>query len=125
MFIEWPIFSEADFTEKCRNLYFCTTGYSPAHFIIVNSGLYFLFAEQSDIAPEHKAAELRRYSSLCRSNFERALEKLHLLITPSLEACQALILGVFSPFYFKYQTYTNICRHFLQPSSRSHPFVYV
>ncbi|OBT48994.1 hypothetical protein VE00_00048 [Pseudogymnoascus sp. WSF 3629] len=95
MFLEWPILSEADFTEKCRNLYFCTTGYSPAHFIIVNSGLYFLFAEQSDTAPEHKAAELRRYSSLCRSNFERALEKLHLLITPSLEACQALILGAF------------------------------
>ncbi|KFZ19761.1 hypothetical protein V502_03482 [Pseudogymnoascus sp. VKM F-4520 (FW-2644)] len=95
MFVEWPIFSEDDFTEKCRNLYFCTTGYSPAHFIIVNSGLYFLFAEQSDTAPEHKAAELRRYSSMCRSNFERALEKLHLLITPSLEACQALLLGAF------------------------------
>ncbi|OBT60808.1 hypothetical protein VE03_09795 [Pseudogymnoascus sp. 23342-1-I1] len=95
MFLEWPIFSEDDFTDKCRNLYFCTTGYSPAHFIIVNSGLYFLFAEQSDTAPEHKVAELRRYASICRSNFLRALEKLHLLITPSLEACQALLLGAF------------------------------
>lgn len=98
MFLEWPIFSEDDFTEKCRNLYFCTTGYSPAHFVIVNSGLYFLFAEQSDTAPDHEAAELRRYASMCRSNFERALEKLHLLITPTLEACQALIFGVFAHF---------------------------
>lgn len=104
MFIEWPIFSEADFTEKCRNLYFCTSGYSPAHFIIVNTGLYFLFAERSETVPENKAAELLRYSSMCRINFERALEKLHLLIAPSLETCQALTLGVFGPLYFKYQT---------------------
>ncbi|KFY26996.1 hypothetical protein V493_03750 [Pseudogymnoascus sp. VKM F-4281 (FW-2241)] len=100
MFIEWPVFSEADFTEKCRNLYFCTTGYSPAHFIIVNTGLYFLFAERSETAPENKAAELLRYSSMCRTNFERALEKLHLLIAPSLETCQALTLGAFFALEF-------------------------
>jgi len=94
MFFEWPIIEQSDFTEKCRNLYFCTTGYSPAHFAIVNSGLYYLFMERSLSLSGHDASEAQRYASMCRYNFEQTLEKLHLLISPSLEACQALILGV-------------------------------
>lgn len=94
MFLEWPIIEQSNFTEKCRQVYFCTIDVSPARLIIVNLGLYYLFMEHSFSLSGNDASEARRYASLCRYNFERTIEKVHLLIAPSLEACQALLLGV-------------------------------
>ncbi|KAH8651600.1 hypothetical protein BGZ60DRAFT_549870 [Tricladium varicosporioides] len=100
MFVEWPIIEQADFTEKCRDLYFCTTRYSPAHFIIVNAGLYYLFTEMSYTIEGHKAAEYLRCALMCRSNLEQSLEKLSLFVAPSLEACQALLFGAYYALEF-------------------------
>jgi len=90
-FIEMPVILLSDFTEMCRTLYFCTSGYSPALFAIVNAGLYYLFEDKQ---PNVKTADDARYASMCRSNFALLLESFHLIMAPSLEACQALILGV-------------------------------
>lgn len=126
MYLEWPIIDQADFTEKCRDLYFCTTGYSPAQFIIVNIGLYYMFREQSFTLGEPEAAEYRRCSSMCRTNFEQSLERLHLLIAPSLEACQALVFGVIQILSFSFgRALVDIHRHFMQPNLLNQLYVYV
>jgi hypothetical protein len=98
-FLEMPVVLLSDFTEMCRTLYFCTSGYSLALFAIVNAGLYYLFEEKLESA---KTADDGRYASMCRSNFALVLESFHLVVAPSLEACQALILGVQAPLPISY-----------------------
>jgi hypothetical protein len=98
-FLEMPVILLSDFTEMCRTLYFCTSGYSPALFAIVNAGLYYLFEEKLATS---KTADDERYASMCRSNFALLLESFHLVMAPSLEACQALILGVWPSLLILY-----------------------
>ena len=73
-------------------MFFCTEDYPLAVFAIVNGGLYYLFLEFSLLDgcdPEYEG-----YYILCRSNFERALGSFHLLMAPTKENVEALVLGV-------------------------------
>lgn len=78
----------------CRNLYFSITDSSTALFTIVNCGLSCIFLEYS--SPTHPIYDLEfeSYASLCLRNYELALDSFNLSIEPSLENCQALLLGV-------------------------------
>jgi len=40
-----PFLNPDRFIEKCKALYFCIDGYTPANAIIVNGGLFYLFTE--------------------------------------------------------------------------------
>ena len=84
-----------EFTEKCREVYFCTEAYSPATFIIVNCGLYNLFLELSFTAKDCLIEEnYQAYLRLCKYNTETALASLKLLVLATKEIIQALTLGV-------------------------------
>lgn len=97
MFLEAPMFEVVQFSEMCRNLYFCTTDYSPALFAIVNAGLAHLFAEGAFTKEGSTADDWQRYASICGLNFELTMENINIFIAPSLESCQALICGVGVP----------------------------
>ncbi|KAK2761610.1 hypothetical protein FQN54_001438 [Arachnomyces sp. PD_36] len=65
--------------------------YPLSAFVLVNGGLYYLFLELAltgDGKPEYD-----QYSTLCRSNFERAFANYPLLCEPTFENLQALLLG--------------------------------
>ncbi|OAP61648.1 hypothetical protein AYL99_03851 [Fonsecaea erecta] len=80
------------FIESCRKVYFATEDYSPAVFIIVNAGLYYLFQEKS-FMDESNSSAYREYHYLCRDNLETALANLPLLLPRSKEIIEALLLG--------------------------------
>ena len=84
------------FIETCRKVYFATEDYNIAIFIIVNAGLYYLFQEKS-IMDEQRREEYLRYHYLCRDNLETALTSLPLLLPPTREMIEALLLGVSKP----------------------------
>ena len=83
------------FLESCRKVYFATEDYNIAIFITVSAGLYYLFQEKS-ITDEQRREEFLRYQYLCRDNLETALASLSLLLTPTREMIEALLLGVSS-----------------------------
>lgn len=84
-----------DFADLCRSVYATRPGFSAALFALVNGGLYYIFAEQEVARAEERVAlDLGRFAVMCRENFEVVLENFHLSTSPSLEACQALALGV-------------------------------
>lgn len=64
-----------------------------AIFIIVNTGLYYLFQEKSVMDPS-KSEEHLKYHYLCRDNLETALANLPLFLPPKREMVEALLLGV-------------------------------
>lgn len=92
--MEFPLLDPNKFQEMCQRVYFPVEEYSPAVFTIVNAGLSRLIAEYGTAASLDDASEYKKYSSLCRSNFEGGLQNFQLLATPSLENCQALVFGV-------------------------------
>ncbi|KAL3420027.1 fungal specific transcription factor domain-containing protein [Phlyctema vagabunda] len=93
LFLEAPLIEWPDFAEMCRNLWFCTTEYSPGHFVVVNGGLHAVFSEYSHTLPQDDAITFRRYADMCRLNFELALENFNLCVAPTIETCQALLYG--------------------------------
>ncbi|RDW69777.1 hypothetical protein BP6252_08797 [Coleophoma cylindrospora] len=95
MFLEAPMFEVTQFSEMCKNLYFCTTDYSPALFTIVNAGLAHLFAQGAFEKEGSAATEWQRYAYICGLNFELTMENLTIFLAPSLESCQALICGAY------------------------------
>lgn len=82
-----------DFVDSCQKVYFATEDYTIAIFIIVNAGLYYLFQEKATIN-DSKKEEFLRYHHLCRGNLETALTNLPLLLPPTKEMVEALLLGV-------------------------------
>lgn len=88
-------FMAADhFTEACRRVYFALDDFSPATFIIVNAGLYYLFQEKAVTAESEAAAkEYTTYYGFCRANLETALAHLRFFQGASMEAIEALLLG--------------------------------
>ncbi|KAK3331291.1 hypothetical protein B0H66DRAFT_94539 [Apodospora peruviana] len=86
--------SVEDFTENCRKVYFATEDYSLATFIIVNTGLCYLFQEKSTVATtEARAAELLKHHATCRNNLETALSTLPMLMPARMDNVKALLLG--------------------------------
>ncbi|KAG5297629.1 fungal specific transcription factor domain-containing protein [Histoplasma ohiense] len=113
-----PFLDLPTITKFCKDLYFCTEEYTTAHFAIVNCSLCYMFDELHYFLPgsHHQVDNLRRheqqappppplasltaedfahYASMCRSNFETAINTFDLFLQPSYENTQALALGAF------------------------------
>ncbi|KAG9228039.1 hypothetical protein BJ875DRAFT_273731 [Amylocarpus encephaloides] len=83
-----------DFFDMCKSYYFALEDCSLSHFTVINWGLYGVFYEYSAKPEfEDRSDELQRYAKLCRHNFESAVDSFPLSISPSLDTCQALLLG--------------------------------
>jgi hypothetical protein len=96
-FLDVPLFTEDEFVDMCRGIYFAIGPISVWSWICVNVGLYFLFMDCSrdncfrmSTTPE----ELRSYTPLLKNNAESAMQSLRLCSEPSMESCRALSLLV-------------------------------
>lgn len=83
------------FTDQCRRVYFNTEDITDATFILVNSGLAYVFFEVklSAKTPEEKA-EADRYFNMCQKNLDTVLSHLNLLMPATLENIEALLMAV-------------------------------
>jgi hypothetical protein len=96
-FTDVPLFSETEFTELCRDIYFATEPVSLWAWISANVGLFFLFmgTSESDCNRMNMTVEATRsHCSILRDNAETALQSLRLCSEPSVESCRALALLV-------------------------------
>lgn len=84
-----------EFTEHCRRVYFATDDYSQASYIIVVSGLYYIFEERAFAATDGRGSvqDSLRYYQMCRDNLETALGHFGLLQPAKRENIEALLLG--------------------------------
>ncbi|EFQ26850.1 fungal specific transcription factor domain-containing protein [Colletotrichum graminicola M1.001] len=83
-----------DLAELCRKIYFCTDNFADTTFVIVNGALFYLFMEQSYLAPNAEAREeFERYQHICQSNLETALTCLPLMLPAKRESIEALLLA--------------------------------
>ncbi|KAJ5775203.1 uncharacterized protein N7511_000214 [Penicillium nucicola] len=89
-----PFLSVGYFTEKCREVYFCTDEYSDAAFVISNFGIYSIFYEFGYTDPDPNARdEYLSHIEMCRNNLETALANLNILMPATQESIKALIVG--------------------------------
>jgi hypothetical protein len=125
------------FTEKCREVYFCTDDYSDAAFVISNFGIYSIFYELGSTDPDpNLREEYLSYIEMCRNNLETALANLNILMPATQESIKALAVGVSllpsSEFsrtssiliktgYARTGDLETVCR--LDPSVNSHAFM--
>jgi hypothetical protein len=94
--IDYQIMEYTAFKTLCQSVYFPTMEYSIFTWILVNGGLFFLFRDgEGDL---HEKLQIERSDvvanmNMCRNNVDTAIHGLPLCVEPSLEACQAIILG--------------------------------
>lgn len=83
------------FSELCRRAYLASGEHLEATFVVVNTGLYYAFAEfsQAQDNPERRE-ECKRYSTVCQSSREIVLVQSSLFQAVKLENTEALLLGV-------------------------------
>ena len=88
---------EHEFGELCQRVYFAINDYSMSTWVIINTGLFYLFIDlkehhypQLNVTP----TEIQAYSRLLSTNLEAAVQSLRLCQDPSIEGCQALVLLV-------------------------------
>ncbi|KAI0551686.1 hypothetical protein F4679DRAFT_572031 [Xylaria curta] len=82
------------FADRCRQLYFSTEGASEASFIIVNAGLTYIFFEASLTATDAaKKAQYEECRVMSQNNLEIALAQLNMMMPPSAENIEALLMG--------------------------------
>ncbi|CCF41862.1 fungal specific transcription factor [Colletotrichum higginsianum] len=87
--------SSAAFVDLCRNVYFSVDDYSTTDFIIVNSGLYYLFTEYfCPVDNVHLQKQYLSWGALCRNALAAAVTSLGAGLSARVENVQALILGV-------------------------------
>ncbi|KAK6500278.1 hypothetical protein TWF481_010623 [Arthrobotrys musiformis] len=83
-----------DFVDSCRKIYFPTEDYNIATFIIVNTGLYYLFQDNKCSATdEFTEEECLKYCNMSRDNLETALANLPLLLPARKDMVEALVLS--------------------------------
>lgn len=83
-----------DFVDACRKIYFPTEDYSIATFITVNTGLYYLFQDNTCSATEgFSDEECLKYQIMSRDNLETALANLPLLLPARKDMVEALVLS--------------------------------
>ncbi|KAK1687464.1 hypothetical protein BDP55DRAFT_660102 [Colletotrichum godetiae] len=86
----------AEFIDLCRNVYFSVDDYTAIEFIIVNSGLHYLFTEYF-CPPSLGNIELRKQSlawgAMCRKALTAAVASIDAGLSAKAENVQALILG--------------------------------
>ncbi|KAI0182692.1 fungal-specific transcription factor domain protein [Xylaria flabelliformis] len=82
------------FADRCRQLYFSTEGASEASFIIVNAGLTYIFFEASLTATDAaKKAQYEECRAMSQNNLEIAMAQLNMMMPPSAENIEALLMG--------------------------------
>ncbi|KAI5924544.1 hypothetical protein F4810DRAFT_719134 [Camillea tinctor] len=88
-------FTDIDrFTDQCRRLYFCTEDVSEAGFILVNSGLIYVFFEAGlGAADAREKAQYEACRAMCQRNLEIALAQLNLMMPATSENIEALLMG--------------------------------
>ncbi|KAF3221419.1 hypothetical protein TWF679_008106 [Orbilia oligospora] len=78
----------------CRKLYFPTEDYNIGIFITVNTGLYYLFQDNTCSATEDFSdEECLKYQMMSRDNLETALANLPLLLPARKDMVEALVLS--------------------------------
>ncbi|KAI1080113.1 hypothetical protein F5B20DRAFT_540812 [Whalleya microplaca] len=82
------------FTDSCRRVYFNTEDVPESTFILVNSGLVYMFFEArlSTTDPNEKA-QYEAYSNMCQANLEAGLAHLPLMMPATMDNIEALIMG--------------------------------
>ena len=96
MIIFWFV-SVQDFSDLCKEVFFATEEYSEATFIIVNTGLYFMFSELAAGCDDTKTRKVyKRYCDLSQSNVETCLAQLNLFQPAKVEIIEALLTAVSS-----------------------------
>ncbi|KAI0376995.1 fungal-specific transcription factor domain-containing protein [Hypomontagnella monticulosa] len=82
------------FTDQCRRVYFSIDEITDATFILVVSGLAYLFFESGLSAkdPDEKA-QYDAYFAMCQKNLEIVLAQLNLLMPAALESIEALLMA--------------------------------
>lgn len=94
--VEYQIMSLEAFTALCQKVYFPADEYSIHTWILVNAGLFFLFRDGDGDLNEQlgiSSEELQANVKICKTNVDTAIGCLRITVEPSLEACQAIILG--------------------------------
>ncbi|KAK1705458.1 uncharacterized protein BDZ83DRAFT_758584 [Colletotrichum acutatum] len=86
----------SEFIDLCRNVYFSIDDYTAIDFIIVNSGLHYLFTEYF-CPPSLGQSELRKQSltwgAMCRNALTAAVATIDAGLSAKAKNVQALILG--------------------------------
>ena len=86
-----------DITGLCQNIYFPTEPYTIATFITVHTALYYLFRDLplSDMEELNMdRSEVKSMVDICVKNAEVACRNLRLVMDPTYENLQALMMGV-------------------------------
>lgn len=92
-----PFIENDEFVEMCRNVYFNADDFTEATFIIVNAGLYHIFAEESYTMDNPSLRqEYQGYEELCQENLEAAFFRLPLCLPATSQNIKALLIGVSS-----------------------------
>jgi hypothetical protein len=91
-----------EFIDSCRKVYFATEDFDTSTFILVNGGLYYVFAHLllDDQNPEQRAAHAR-YRTICADNLASTLPAMDFFMPAKRENVQALLMGVRLVITFK------------------------
>lgn len=95
-FAECPLEDAHSFADLCQKIYFPADDYSLASWVIVNCGLFYLFRDSDQSqrkAMELDTTQINQYSTLCDSNITAAVQRMRLLIEPTVENMEALVLA--------------------------------
>jgi hypothetical protein len=103
-----------DFPDRCQTLYTNRNDSNDANFLLVNVGLFFLFAESRYQTQDDSLKEdYKAYYHLCQTNIEVTLTNLRLLWPARMESVEALLLGVSNSIYSTtLSTIEHICAFF-------------
>jgi len=93
------VVSAERFSDYCRRVYFATDDVTPCLFVIVNTGLFYLFQEaaatlDTSTSDDNRAAEYQGYAETCRRNLENGFANLTMFLPASRENIEAMVLGV-------------------------------
>ena len=100
-FYDVPIIGEQEFVSLCKAVCFPTESYLLSSWIIVNTGLYYLFHSLSDRHHAElgiTAEEVHEYVQQLASNLDAAGHDLRLCLEPSMKTCSALVMLVCNSF---------------------------
>lgn len=96
-FIDLPVVDEHEFSELCQKTYFAIGEYSLSAWVIVNTGLFYLYIglkEHNYSQIGVTFSDIQATSRVLSANLEAPIQSLRLYQDPSIEGCQALALLV-------------------------------
>ncbi|KAH7177012.1 hypothetical protein EDB81DRAFT_898613 [Dactylonectria macrodidyma] len=84
------IFALEKFTDICQKVYFAVSEYRQTESILANGCLSWLFSEYAIVSNQHKYLD---YSAQCRSNVQRNITRLPLVLPATMEMIACLVVG--------------------------------